>query len=396
MTEVQQTDDFEEIEVGDELDDLEPVENWSDGAVLWSTDWTAETVLSQLRRGNINLDPIFQRRSAWTRARQSLFIESLILGLPIPQLILAEDPKKKGAFIVIDGKQRLLALRAFAADENDDFRPLSLYGLEELGHLNRKSYSHLRGDETLSGELVAFENSSIRTVIIRNWKSESYLYEVFLRINTGSVRLSPQELRQALHPGEFSRFVDIRSADSEELQKALGLTKPDFRMRDAELLLRYLSYSFFSNEYNGNLKVFLDNTTRNLNALWLELNQEIERRCEDMEAALAFCRRAFGDKDYLRKWNGREFERQKNRAVMDIMLFFFSDSTVRAASEGKEAEIVDNFKRLCAEDQDFRAALETTTKSVEANAKRFSAWAETLERVVGMSLPSPFNRNAVT
>src|SRR5476651_6598 len=75
-------------------------------AVVWGTDWTTETILSQLKRGNIELNPAFQRRDAWGRAGKSKFIESLILGLPIPQIILAESKEKRGTFIVIDGKQR--------------------------------------------------------------------------------------------------------------------------------------------------------------------------------------------------------------------------------------------------------------------------------------------------
>ncbi|MCH2487002.1 MAG: DUF262 domain-containing protein, partial [Erythrobacter sp.] len=128
-------------ELSDDLEDLEHVENWADGAVLWSTDWTSETVLSQLSRGNIDLNPSFQRRSAWSDKKQSFFIESLILGLPIPQLILAEDPFRKGAYIVIDGKQRLLAIRRFASvDDDAGFKPLKLKGLSERNDLNRKSY----------------------------------------------------------------------------------------------------------------------------------------------------------------------------------------------------------------------------------------------------------------
>ncbi|MBI3678955.1 MAG: DUF262 domain-containing protein [Acidobacteria bacterium] len=79
-------------------------------AVVWGTDWTAATIVDQLRRRTIALDPAFQRRDAWTDERKSRFIESLILGLPIPQLVLAENHKAKGKFIVIDGKQRLLSL----------------------------------------------------------------------------------------------------------------------------------------------------------------------------------------------------------------------------------------------------------------------------------------------
>jgi hypothetical protein len=63
--------------------------------VLAATDWTTQTVLIQLTKGNIELNPNFQRRDAWRPARKSRFIESLILGISIPQLVLAERKNKK-------------------------------------------------------------------------------------------------------------------------------------------------------------------------------------------------------------------------------------------------------------------------------------------------------------
>src|SRR5262245_38677446 len=98
-------------------------------AVVWGTDWTAATLVDQLRRKTISLDPAFQRRDAWTDERKSRFIESLILGLPIPQLVLAENEKVKGKFIVIDGKQRLLSLSKFTGvGLAEDQEPLVLTG----------------------------------------------------------------------------------------------------------------------------------------------------------------------------------------------------------------------------------------------------------------------------
>jgi hypothetical protein len=76
----------------EDLADLELTEDWFAGPSLWGTDWTTETIVNQLRRGNINLNPRFQRRNAWNTLRKSLFVESLILGLPVPQIILAEEP----------------------------------------------------------------------------------------------------------------------------------------------------------------------------------------------------------------------------------------------------------------------------------------------------------------
>jgi len=203
----------------EDLDDVELNQDWFHGAVLWSTDWTTETLVSQLLRGNIELNPNFQRCNAWKAPRQSLFIESLLLGLPIPQIILAEDKKRRGRYIVIDGKQRLLAVRMFtAAPDDSKFAQLKLTGLRDRSDLNGLSYEDLKHREDLSDDRALFDNSTIRTVVIRNWRDESYLYSVFLRINTGSVQLSPQELRQAptletfltlliVDPGNPRKFV---------------------------------------------------------------------------------------------------------------------------------------------------------------------------------------------
>lgn len=375
-----------EENIEEALDDLGNINNWAQGAVLWSTDWTAETILSQLNRNNIDLDPTFQRRSAWNDKKQSLFIESLILGLPIPQLILAEAPGKRGSFIVIDGKQRLLAIRRFGSNENNpDFPPLKLRGLKELSRLNNKTYANLSSELDLSEDRTAFENSSIRTIVIRNWQNEEYLYEVFLRINTGSVQLSPQELRQALHPGPFSRYVGEASADSQELQSALNLKAPDFRMRDAEILLRFLAYQNFIGLYNGNLKYFLDETTRRLNADWDQAQTTVASQVAGMNEALRFTQHVFTAKNYLRKWNGEAFESKKNRAVFDIMLHYFSRADVRAALETKEAAVKQSFIDLCNDDT-FRSALETTTKSMEANRVRFNMWGDAVALLSGINL----------
>jgi uncharacterized protein with ParB-like and HNH nuclease domain len=177
-------------------------------AVVTATDWTTQTILSQLHKGNIELNPNFQRRDAWKAPRKSQFIESLLLGIPVPQLVLAERKEKRGSYIVIDGKQRLLSLSQFTSTDESRFRSFRLTALHIRHELNGKSFHDLETDVELEDALTSFENQTIRTVVIRNWDNESFLYEVFLRLNTGSVQLSPQELRQALHPGPFSSFVD--------------------------------------------------------------------------------------------------------------------------------------------------------------------------------------------
>src|SRR4051794_18501563 len=85
-------------------------------AFVTGSDWTTETIVRQMRRGNIVLNPRFQRREVWTPKRKSAFIESILLNLPIPQLVLAERREDRNTFLVLDGKQRLLTLRQYASD----------------------------------------------------------------------------------------------------------------------------------------------------------------------------------------------------------------------------------------------------------------------------------------
>jgi hypothetical protein len=103
---------------------------------------------------------------------------------------------------------------------------------------------------------------------------------------------------------------------------------------------------------------------------------------------LDFLRETFGEKKYLRKWNGKSFEARINRAVFDIMMYYFSDPIVREAAKGKQAELEAAFINLAA-NKAFLSALETTTKSLEANKARFSLWADALNNTLSLKLESP-------
>ncbi len=234
-------------------------------AVLFSSDWTVETVLSQLGKGNIQINPNFQRREAWSNVRKSKFIESIIVGLPIPQLVLAEAYGQRGKYIVLDGKQRLLSLLRFTESENDKGEGFGLSSLEIRPDLLRKKYYHLSNDLQFESDRNQFLNYTLRTVIIRNWPNTDFLHQVFLRLNTGSVKLSAQELRQAMAPGEFTSFADDYSAGSKPIQSLLGRDTPDPRMRDVELLVRHIAFRRHLEQYKGRLKAFLDDVCINKN-----------------------------------------------------------------------------------------------------------------------------------
>ncbi|MFD9031629.1 DUF262 domain-containing protein [Streptomyces sp. NPDC059567] len=371
-------------------------------AVVTDTDWTTETILSQLRRGNIQLNPKFQRRDAWDRGRKSKFIESLILGLPIPQIVLAEDKKQRGKFIVLDGKQRLLALRQFAAgssfavsDEEQGFKGFNLTSLEVREDLRLKTLEKMENDSELVDDLNAFLNETIRTVVVRRWPNEEFLNLVFLRLNTGSVRLSPQELRQALHPGQFTNYLDDAASASTWLQMALRIKKPDFRMRDVEIMLRYFAFRYRLNEYTGNLKSFLDGTVNTLNDSWEEKEGEIRKAGTSCETSIDATFEVFGSNSFYR-WSEGDYEGRFNRAVFDIMTYYFANPEIAEAAIENRSEVESAFKHLCENNTRFVESIQTTTKTPLATHRRLSLWGTELESAIGLPVPIPgFDNNRI-
>ncbi|MFK0280455.1 DUF262 domain-containing protein [Streptomyces sp. NPDC090499] len=371
------TSDAEEL-FGESEDDLTRLrEATSFDAFVVSSDWTSETLLSQIQRNNIEMDPIFQRRDAWDRKKKSRFIESLIVGLPVPQVVLAERKGKKGQFIVLDGKQRLLTLVQFAQGE------FKLSGLELRSDLNRCNIDSLPSDERL-----AFETQTLRTMVVRHWQGDEFLYLVFHRLNTGSVPLSPQELRQALHPGPFVAFANTYTTEDSTFARLFGRRNgPDFRMRDVELLVRHFAFIRFLPEYAGNLKDLLDLTCARLNDSWATEIATVEEQARDCAEAISAVSKIFG-KNAFRRHNGEEYERPFNRAVFDIMCFYARHREVRARMQSRPEEVRNAFEQLST-DSRFVASLTSTTKSLEAVEVRLSRWGRVLERTIDLKLQIP-------
>jgi hypothetical protein len=360
------------------------------GIVVSGTDWTTETILNQLVRENIKLNPRFQRRDAWNVTRKSRFIESLILGFPVPQIVLAADEKERGKFIVLDGKQRLLTILQFYGRSETPNNAFSLRNLEFRPELNNQTYEELKSNLLFGSELDNLDNQTIRTTLIRNWHSESFLYKIFLRLNVESTPLYPQELRQALHPGSFINFLDDQSIKSRALRKILKSKNPDFRMRDVELLLRYVAFHYFISEYRGNLKAFLDMTCKVLNEDWKEESNDIQDTVEQFEAAVETTIEIFGEKSFSRMWLNKEkaYRSQFNRAILDVMVFYFSDLEIRQAAERNKTAVENAFKELCTRNE-FKKSVEGTTKNIRETYTRLSLWGKALSEVLDVEFNIP-------
>ncbi len=250
--------------------------------VTWSTDWTIESIISAQKRATFNINPGFQRRDAWDNKKKSRFVESLIYGLPVPQIVLAEDSHNRGKYLVVDGKQRLLTIFSYFSDDSD----LSF----ELSGLNSNllnGYGAKRLEKEYPDLYNNLLNQALRSIIIKNWTSENLLYTIFYRLNSGSLPLSPQELRKALKPGNFLDFIDKYCSESKSIEKLFKTNIPDSRMRDMDLVLRFFVMTKHIDEYRGNYKNALDNVCDYYNKNWVKLKNQIDETLNTFESTIS-------------------------------------------------------------------------------------------------------------
>lgn len=245
-------------------------------------DFNVTTINSFIESGAVII-PGFQRNYVWDIKRASKLIESLLIGLPVPQIFLYEESRNR--FLVIDGQQRLMtiyyfikqrfprknkrsALRRIFAEHgriplevvHDDayFSKFDLQLPETApGRPNRLSGLSY---ETLGEYRTSFDLRTIRNVIIKQnvpQDDNSSIYEIFNRLNSGGVNLSPQEIRASLfHSDFYSMLYRLNIAD--EWRSTLGVEEPDIHMRDVEILLRSYAMLLQGMEYKSSMTKFLD------------------------------------------------------------------------------------------------------------------------------------------
>lgn len=361
----------------EEEDDLIGTIDFRD-AVVVNADWTIETINGQIEKGNIDLQPQFQRRAAWDAVRKSRLVESIIVGMPVPNIVLAENKEQRGKFIVIDGKQRLVSISEFFSNS------YALKGLDIRSDLNGKTYDQLSNEDKDN-----FDNSTLRSTVIKNWKDENFLYAIFFRLNSGSLPLSPQELRKALTGGNLIDHIEAYLVRSDEFKALFGL-ELDKRMRDSELVLRFIAFDRFLEGYDGNFKRFLDETTKYFESDWNNRVNEVNSSLDRLDTSLRTSRIIFGSNAF-KKWIGGKYERVMNRAIFDCIARFFADQLVVDHSLVTQDSVEEAFKKICDVER-FKQAIERTTKSKDATFYRIDSWGESLAATIGRNYNSNSKR----
>ena len=244
-------------------------------------DFNITTIFNLIDSGAIEM-PVFQRNYIWDRKRASRFIESLILGLPIPQVFLYQKARNK--FLVIDGQQRLLSIYYFIKqrfpfpekraalrkvfDDNNCIPEETLFDDEYFQDFKLQfSKTEEGGKSPLDGLKYStlgiyksnFEFMTMRCMAIRQnepKEDDSSVFEIFSRLNTGGVNLTNQEIRACLYYSEFYRMLNKVNQNS--IWRNLYGKPEDGKFKDVEVILRSFALLCNGERYNGSMNVFIN------------------------------------------------------------------------------------------------------------------------------------------
>jgi hypothetical protein len=246
-------------------------------------DFNIRTLFDFIDSGIVKI-PGFQRNYVWDIKRASKLIESLLIGIPVPQIFLYQE--EKNSFLVIDGQQRYFTIYFFKKkrfprkekrfelrkifeeskgipdnilSDNDYFVDFNMQLSEQLpdkkNKFNKLNYSTLSEDDR-----TALDLRTIRNIIIKQNSpddGDSVMFEIFNRLNSGGVNLKPQEIRTSLYHSDFYEML-YRINLNKYWRSLTPKNVPDLNMKDVEILLRGFAMLIFKDTYKPSLTKFLN------------------------------------------------------------------------------------------------------------------------------------------
>jgi hypothetical protein len=242
----------------------------------YGADYDVEGLVKRLEREDIvvpTFDPSipetetgivgFQRRFVWKKPQADRFIESLLLGLPVPGIFLVKEPS--GVHLVLDGQQRLRTLSSFYSGlfRGKEFK------LETVQERFKGSTFKSLGED----DKRRLNDAIIHATVVRQdtpSNDQESVYLIFERLNTGGTNLQPQEIRSALYNGPLAQV--IRELNEDENWRAVYGPRSE-RLKDHELILRFFALFFYADSYERPMKVFLNR--------YMASNREFARQSDE-------------------------------------------------------------------------------------------------------------------
>ncbi len=231
-------------------------------------EFTIEFLVRKFDKGDIYV-PDYQRDFVWELDRRSKFIESVILGLPIPFIFVADvvdtDAEKEGDLEIVDGSQRIRTLSSFMKNE------FPLQKLDILTEMNKLYYRDLS-----STRQKRFVNTSLKMIVISEQSDPDVRFMMFERINTGSDELNSMERRKGINRGIFTDFIYNECATHPLFKELTAFTDKVAKRGEAEeLILRYFAYCERYDKATNRPSDFLDAYMQEKNSAFNEQNKAV-------------------------------------------------------------------------------------------------------------------------
>ncbi|WP_131812751.1 DUF262 domain-containing protein, partial [Mycolicibacterium peregrinum] len=287
--------------------------------VTQSYDLSVSTLIEQWNDETLIL-PDIQREYVWNNAKASRLIESLLLNVPIPVIYLAEAPGDR--YEIIDGHQRVRSIARFVSNEF----PLS--GLQVISDPDHRGK---RFHQIPTAHQRRIRTRVIRAIIITDESHPNMKFEVFERLNAGSVALNAQEIRNSTYRGAFMNRVKSDWVMNEDFRACINTKMPRGRMVDHELIIRVLALRHSLDTYRPPLPRFLNEYCR-LTSKFTE--DELRQTGETFARAARNVRTVYGPHAFrLTDANGKLIDRSPNRGLVEAQLVTLSYADEDAVSD---------------------------------------------------------------
>lgn len=335
-------------------------------------DYSIGELYMRYKDGRLNVQPEFQRHYVFDNAKASRLVESVLMGVPIPVIYLAEEEDYTHS--VIDGQQRITALCRFHDNE------LRLTGLTVLTELSGQTYQNLARD--LQNR---FREGSLRAIIIKRDSDPDIRFEIFERLNTGSVNLNSQELRNCIYRGRYNQLLR-ELAEDKEFQQLFGRKGPDKRMQDREAILRFFALCHNLTTYNPPMKRFLNREMERLQDI---TDQTVDEMTQQFRKCVQCTLTVFGEHAFKRFYpgtsddpSGRWEPKRINMALYDVIMVGFTSYERHQVTQRADA-IRDALIDLLVSDRHFVNMITLGTSERERMHSRMNIWRSKLDEVIG-------------
>ncbi len=330
----------------------------------WGADLSFREIISMYKEDEL-VKPELQRKYVWDKVEASRFIESILMGLPVPSVFFAQSGSQK---LIVDGYQRIMTVydyvRGIFSDDNKVFR------LSNSKKINKrwrnKTFSELTIDEQRK-----IRSTTIHVIIFEQKEPENddtSLYQIFERINTSGRTLMPQEIRNCVYQGTFNKMLLELNKDK-NWRALFGLKTEDSRMRDIEYILRFFAMKSDKVKKKSSGQISLKKI---LNEYMKDYANADENVINEFKVDFTSTMEAIHDKigaNAFRNYSRGKFTNKFHPAIFDAISIAVSETIIHG---NNFKSVTEKQHIMLLQNDDFKDAISMRTTNIDNIKKRIN------------------------